>query len=89
MRIIVPMVTGTFTSSTSTFAASRRGIWSGRSSCTNSSTVNTVWDALEAFLEEHRGCGALDGGVDDERVWMACDCGADVVQSISDGKAAK
>jgi hypothetical protein len=32
--VIVPMVTATCTSSTSMFAASRRGIWSGRSSST-------------------------------------------------------
>ena len=32
--------------------------------------------ALDAFLQEHRRCGELDGGVEDDRVWMACDCGA-------------
>ena len=32
--------------------------------------------ALDAFLQEHRRCGELDGGVEGERVWMACDCGA-------------
>jgi hypothetical protein len=31
--------------------------------------------ALDAFMQEHRRCGELDGGVDGERVWMACDCG--------------
>jgi hypothetical protein len=29
--------------------------------------------ALDAFLRKHRRCGELDGGVDDERVWMACE----------------
>jgi hypothetical protein len=33
--------------------------------------------ALDAFLQEHRRCGELDGGVDDEVVWMSCECGAD------------
>ena len=32
--------------------------------------------ALDAFLQEHRRCGDLKGGVDSGRVWMACDCGA-------------
>jgi len=31
---------------------------------------------LIAFLEEHRHCGDLDGGVQDERVLMLCECGA-------------
>jgi hypothetical protein len=34
--------------------------------------------ALDAFMQEHRRCGELDGGVDEERVWMACDCGAGI-----------
>jgi hypothetical protein len=38
--------------------------------------------ALDAFLQEHRRCGELDGGVDGERVWMECDCGADVAHPI-------
>jgi hypothetical protein len=32
---------------------------------------------LDAFLEEHRRFGAMDSGVEDDRVWMTCDgCGA-------------
>jgi len=31
--------------------------------------------ALDAFLQEHRRCGELDGGVNGRRVWMACNCG--------------
>ena len=31
--------------------------------------------ALDAFMQEHRRCGKLDGGVDGERVWMECDAG--------------
>jgi len=27
--------------------------------------------ALDAFLQEHRRCGELDGGVNGRRVWMA------------------
>ena len=39
--------------------------------------------ALDAFLQEHRRCGELDGGIEGERVWMACDCGAVIVQRLS------
>jgi hypothetical protein len=38
--------------------------------------------ALDAFLQEHRCCGDLDGGVDDGRVWMACGCGATVTHRL-------
>jgi hypothetical protein len=38
--------------------------------------MRAPWDALYAFYLEHRRCGELDGGVDGERVWMACECGA-------------
>ena len=34
--------------------------------------------ALDAFLQEHRRRGDLEAGVDAERVWMACDCGASI-----------
>ncbi len=27
---------------------------------------------LAAFLAEHRWCGEMDGGSDEERVWMTC-----------------
>jgi len=31
---------------------------------------------LCAFYLEHRRCGELDAGVEGERVWMTCTCGA-------------
>jgi hypothetical protein len=31
--------------------------------------------ALDAFVEEHRRCGELGGGVEEGRVWMTCECG--------------
>ena len=40
--------------------------------------------ALDAFMQEHRRCGELHGGVDGARVWMACDCGAGIARPISD-----
>ena len=38
--------------------------------------------ALDAFFQEHRRCGELAGGVDGERVWMACYFGADIVHPV-------
>ena len=32
--------------------------------------------ALEAFILEHEYCGELHAGVEDDRVWMTCTCGA-------------
>jgi len=40
----------------------------------------TLIDDLEAFLQEHRRCGWLDSGVEDDRVWMTCECGAALVR---------
>ena len=41
--------------------------------------------ALDAFLQEHRRCGELDGGVEAERVWMTCSSGAAIVHRVSLG----
>ena len=38
--------------------------------------------ALDAFLQEHRRCGDLDAGVEHDRVWMTCDCGAGLMQRL-------
>ena len=38
--------------------------------------------ALNAFLQEHRRCGELDGAVDGDQVWMACDCRANITHPI-------
>jgi hypothetical protein len=35
---------------------------------------------LDAFVQEHRRCSELDGGVDGDVVWMSCDCGAEIVR---------
>jgi hypothetical protein len=37
--------------------------------------------ALDAFFQEHRRCGELNSGVEDERVWMTCECGAEIAHS--------
>jgi len=38
--------------------------------------------ALAPSSAEHRGCGELDGGVEDEWVWMTCTCGAVISQTL-------
>jgi hypothetical protein len=34
------------------------------------------------FMQEHRRCGELDGGVSNERAWMACSCGASIAHPV-------
>jgi hypothetical protein len=38
----------------------------------------TLVDALYAFYQEHRRSADLDGGVEGDRVWMTCTCGAGI-----------
>ena len=38
--------------------------------------MRTLVDDLEFFCQEYRRCGELDSGVEGERIWMTCDCGA-------------
>jgi hypothetical protein len=37
---------------------------------------------LYAFFQEHRRCGDLDGGIEGDRVWMTCTCGAMIVRML-------
>jgi hypothetical protein len=46
--------------------------------------MTELFAALDAFLQEHRRCGELDGGVHEERVWMACDCAAGIERRVDD-----
>jgi len=39
----------------------------------------TLFGALQAFFQEHQHCGALDGGVEADRVGMTCTCRAVIV----------
>jgi hypothetical protein len=41
--------------------------------------------ALDAFLQEHRRCGDFFGGVEGERVWMSCECGAELIGPVHPG----
>ena len=63
----------------------KRGLSTGfRFLCTMSTQLDSdevsLLESFAAFLSEHRGCGELDGGAEEEWIWMACSCGA-VVQS--------
>jgi hypothetical protein len=44
----------------------------------------TLLAALYAFLQEHRRRGDLDSGLDGDRVWMTCTCGAVINRSADD-----
>jgi hypothetical protein len=35
---------------------------------------------LDAFLDRAPRCGDLDGGVDEEIVWITCTCGASMAR---------
>jgi hypothetical protein len=43
----------------------------------------SLGDALEAFILEPEYCGELDAGVEADRVWMTCTCGAVIVQALA------
>jgi hypothetical protein len=38
--------------------------------------------ALSAFFQEHQYYGDLDAGVEEDRVWMVCTCGAVISRSL-------
>jgi len=40
-------------------------------------------------LQAHRRCGDLDAGVEDRRVWMACDCGAELMRVLDEPNKGK
>ena len=44
----------------------------------------TVIDALYAFFHEHERRDDLDSGLDGDRVWMACTCGAAINRCADD-----
>jgi hypothetical protein len=50
--------------------------------------MTTLGTALEAFIREHEYCGELDTGLEDNRVWMTCSCGADdrLGRSMTNGR---
>jgi hypothetical protein len=40
---------------------------------------------VAAFIREYEYCGELDTGVEDDRVWMTCTCGAALVRPVPFG----
>ena len=40
------------------------------------------YSPLDAFMQEHRRCGELDGGVDRDHLWIVCDCGGGIAHPI-------
>jgi hypothetical protein len=42
----------------------------------------TLFDALWAFYEEHEYRGELDTGIEGDRVWMTCSCGAEINRNV-------
>ncbi len=45
-----------------------------------SARADSLGVALAAFIREHEYCGELDTGLEDDRVWMSCSCGALIVR---------
>ena len=43
-----------------------------------------LFEDLSAFFTKHQYCGELDGGVDGDRVWMTCTCGAAINRCADD-----
>ena len=44
--------------------------------------ADLIWD-VDSFVQEHRRCGELEGGVSEGLVWMACECGATIMRRVS------
>src|SRR5215831_20433996 len=44
----------------------------------------TLLADLDAFYLEHERCGDLDSGLDGDRVWMTCTCGAVINRSADE-----
>ena len=61
---------------------SERGRCSRLSSPLSCRAMSSLLDDLNAFLQKHRRCGKMDGGVEEGRGWMTCD-GCDAMLSSS------
>jgi hypothetical protein len=44
--------------------------------------LSQLLHGLAAFLQEHRWCGEMDGGADEEWIWMTCTCGAVISRTL-------
>jgi hypothetical protein len=45
--------------------------------------------AFAAFMQEHRRCGAIDGGVDGQHAWLTCDRGARIIRPLVEPPATR
>jgi hypothetical protein len=59
---------------------SELGPYAAAQQAVGSRAMRTLLRDLRAFCQEHENCGELDGGVEGERVWMTCSCGARIVR---------
>jgi hypothetical protein len=46
----------------------------------------TLLTDLDAFFTDHLRCGDLDAGVDDQMVWVSCDCGACMARRVDEDR---
>jgi hypothetical protein len=44
---------------------------------------------LDAFFIDRRQCGELDAGVDEQIVWIACECGASIARRVDEDDKAR
>jgi hypothetical protein len=44
--------------------------------------LSHLLQGLAAFLDEHRQCGEMDGGADEDYLWMSCSCGAVIGRTL-------
>ena len=42
---------------------------------------------LDAFLNDHRDFGELNGGVEGATIWLACECGAGIARRADERDA--
>ena len=43
-----------------------------------------VLGAFVAFVDDHKRCGDLEGGLDNGYVWLECSCGAKIVHLVKE-----
>jgi len=56
----------------------------GRARATHYPASVMLFEALYGFFQEHQYCGELDGGVEGDRVWVMCTCGAVINRRADD-----
>jgi len=49
--------------------------------------LSHLLQGLAAFLAEHRRCGDMDGGAEDDWIWTTCTCGAVIGRPMKPDRA--